>query len=74
MPDKLDMPDTSDFSAVPQTAIIEGNPLKVVSNFAPSGDQPEAIASLVGGLQEGEKKLLDLEKLMMLLLLLLILF
>ena len=55
------MPDLPDISAPPvftpvvQPAITEGAPLKVVSEFDPSGDQPDAIEGLVTGLLEEEK-------------------
>ena len=55
------MPDLPDISAPPvftpvvQPAITEGVPLKVVSDFDPSGDQPDAIKGLVTGLLEEEK-------------------
>ncbi|SCA57737.1 excinulease of nucleotide excision repair, DNA damage recognition component [Candidatus Terasakiella magnetica] len=32
-----------------------GKPFKLVSDFEPAGDQPEAIADLVKGIEEGEK-------------------
>ena len=53
-----DLPDTSAppvFTPVVQPAITEGAPLKVVSEFDPSGDQPDAIEGLVTGLLEEEK-------------------
>ena len=33
----------------------EGTPFRIVSDFAPAGDQPEAIAALTGGLVTGER-------------------
>ena len=53
-----DLPDTSAppvFTPVVQPAITEGAALKVVSEFDPSGDQPDAIEGLVTGLLEEEK-------------------
>ena len=32
-----------------------GAPFRVVSNFEPAGDQPAAIAELIGGLEDGER-------------------
>ena len=33
----------------------EGNRLEVVSDYKPAGDQPQAIAELIAGLQKGER-------------------
>jgi excinuclease ABC subunit B len=33
----------------------EGTPFRIVSDFAPAGDQPEAITALTGGLEAGER-------------------
>ena len=43
--------------SIPNERNIEksGNPLKVVSEFKPSGDQPQAISELVKGIRSGEK-------------------
>ena len=35
--------------------MTESRPFEVVSDFQPSGDQPEAIASLVSGIQRGDR-------------------
>ena len=50
-----DMPAAPIFTPVPQPAITVGEPLNVVSDFTPSGDQPEAIAELVAGLEEDDR-------------------
>ena len=52
MPDILETPI---FTPEKQPAILEGDPMKVVSLFSPSGDQPQAIKELVEGLNNGEK-------------------
>ena len=47
----------NDIYFVPQKRPIleSGSPLKVISKFKPSGDQPEAIQKIVDGLHAGEK-------------------
>ena len=40
--------------ALVRSAMGEGDPFKLVSDFKPAGDQPEAIAGLVGGLKARE--------------------
>ena len=47
----------NDMYSIPNKRNIEkgGNPLKVVSEFKPSGDQPQAISELVKGIRSGEK-------------------
>ncbi|MBL4693525.1 MAG: DEAD/DEAH box helicase family protein, partial [Magnetovibrio sp.] len=37
-----------------QPAPLEGNPFKLVSDFEPAGDQPQAIKELIQGLEDGE--------------------
>ena len=36
--------------------MVEERPFQIVSDFAPAGDQPEAIAALVAGIQSGMKE------------------
>ena len=48
-------PNDIDFIPQKRPIIEAGIPLKVVSAFKPSGDQPEAIEKLVAGLNAGEK-------------------
>ena len=55
MPDLPDISPPPVFTPVVQPAITEGAPLKVVSEFDPTGDQPDAIEGLVTGLLEEEK-------------------
>ncbi|AXB75740.1 excinuclease ABC subunit UvrB [Novosphingobium sp. P6W] len=55
----LEEPDTSDNFTPhkpqrPQKS-MPGKPFRIVSDYAPAGDQPTAIAELVGSAQEGEK-------------------
>lgn len=38
-----------------EDAAPRGAPFRVVSNFEPAGDQPAAIAELIGGLEDGER-------------------
>ena len=47
----------NDMYSIPNERNIKksGNPLKVVSEFKPSGDQPQAISELVKGIRSGEK-------------------
>ena len=35
--------------------MVDSRPFEVVSDFAPSGDQPEAIARLVEGIERGDR-------------------
>ncbi|KMS54391.1 excinuclease ABC subunit B [Novosphingobium barchaimii LL02] len=55
----LEEPDTSDNFTPhkPQRPekSMPGKPFRIVSDYAPAGDQPTAIAELVGSAQEGEK-------------------
>jgi excinuclease ABC subunit B len=39
----------------PPLAVDAATPLRLVSEFQPAGDQPEAIAALTGGLEQGER-------------------
>ena len=47
----------NDIYCIPDEQIIKkkSNSLKVVSDFKPSGDQPQAISELVEGIRSGEK-------------------
>jgi len=50
----LDLQENQLFNPAKQPKIIQGNPLKVVSEYTSSGDQPQAIKKLVEGLKSGE--------------------
>ena len=41
------------FTTVKRLAVKDGRDFKLSSSFAPSGDQPQAIAELVAGLDGG---------------------
>jgi len=43
------------FTPPKRPPLTGGNPLKLVSDYAPAGDQPAAIAELTGGLRDGER-------------------
>ncbi len=49
------MTDAPIFTPIKHPVPKGGKPFKLVSDFKPSGDQPEAIAELVKGIKEGEK-------------------
>ncbi len=49
------MPDDLPFNPAKRPAIEGGRPLRVVSDFSPAGDQPQAIDELVAGLERGER-------------------
>ena len=49
------MPDDIPFNPAKRPAIEGGQPLRVVSDFQPAGDQPQAIDELVAGLRRGER-------------------
>ncbi|MDP6173621.1 MAG: DEAD/DEAH box helicase family protein, partial [Rhodospirillales bacterium] len=49
------MPDDIPFDPAKRPIMEGGRPLRVVSDFSPAGDQPQAIAELVAGLERGEK-------------------
>ena len=50
----LDLQENQLFNPAKQPKINQGNPLKVVSEYTSSGDQPQAIKKLVEGLKSGE--------------------
>ena len=50
----LDLQENQLFNPAKQPKINQGNPLKVVSEYTSSGDQPQAIKELVEGLKSGE--------------------
>ena len=50
----LDLQEKQLFNPAKQPKINQGNPLKVVSEYTSSGDQPQAIKKLVEGLKSGE--------------------
>ncbi|NVJ91577.1 MAG: excinuclease ABC subunit UvrB [Methylocystaceae bacterium] len=49
------MTDAPIFTPIKHPVPKGGKPFKLVSDFKPSGDQPEAIAELVKGIRDGEK-------------------
>ena len=50
----LDLQENQLFNPAKQPKINQGNPLKVISEYTSSGDQPQAIKKLVEGLKSGE--------------------
>ena len=50
----LDLQEDQLFNPAKQPKIIQGNSLKVVSEYTSSGDQPQAIKELVAGIKSGE--------------------
>ena len=50
----LDLQEKQLFNPAKQPKINQGNPLKVISEYTSSGDQPQAIKKLVEGLKSGE--------------------
>lgn len=50
----LDLQENQLFNPAKQPKINQGNPLKVISEYTLSGDQPQAIKKLVEGLKSGE--------------------
>ena len=50
----LDLQENQLFNPAKQPKFNQGNPLKVVSEYTSSGDQPQAIKKLVEGLKSGE--------------------